>query len=43
MPLGVVVTGAHATDGCQTADVRQVLVVHPPVAESPVPCLAPRD
>ena len=43
MPLGVVVTGANANDGCQTEDVLQALVVHPPVAESPVPCLDPRD
>ncbi len=43
MPLGVVGTGANANDGGQTEDGLQALVVHPPVAESPVPCLAPRD
>ena len=43
MPLGVVVTGAHANDGCQTEDVLQALVVHPPLAESLLPCLDPRD
>jgi hypothetical protein len=43
MPLGVVVTGANDNEGCQTKDVLQALVVHPPVAESPVPCLDPRD
>jgi hypothetical protein len=37
MPLGVVVTGANANDGCQTEDVLHALVVQPPVAESPVP------
>ncbi len=43
MPLGVVVTGANANDGCQTEDVLQALVVQPPVAEFPGPCLDPRD
>ena len=43
LPLGVVVTGAKANEGCQPEDVRQALVVHPPVAEFPVPYLAPRD
>ena len=43
LPLGVVVTGAKANDGCQTEDVLQALGVQPPVAEFPVPCLAPRD
>ena len=38
MPLGVVVTGAKAKDGCQTEDGLQALVVYPPVAESPVSC-----
>jgi transposase len=37
MPLGVVVTGANATDGCQTEVVLQALVVQPPAAEVPVP------
>jgi transposase len=39
MPLGVVVTGANANDGCQTEDVLQALVVQPPVAEVPVPAI----
>lgn len=39
MPLGVVVTGANANDGCQTEDVLQALVVRPPLAESSLPCL----
>ena len=43
MPLGVVVTGANAKEGCQTEDVLQALVGHPPVAEVPVPYLDPRD
>ena len=43
LPLGVVVTGAHANEGWQTEAVVQALVVHPPQAESPVPCRAPRD
>src|SRR5262245_31625143 len=37
MPLGVVVTGANANDGCQTEAVLQALVVRPPAAEVPVP------
>ena len=36
MPLGVVVTGAQANDGCQTEEVLQALVVHPPLAATPV-------
>jgi transposase len=43
MPLGVVVTGANADDGCQTEDVLHALVVQPPTAVSAVPCLDPRD
>lgn len=43
MPLGVVVTGANANDGCQTEDVLHALVVHPPAAEACVPCLDPRS
>jgi len=37
MPLGVVVTGANANDGCQTEVVLQALVVRPPGAAVPVP------
>jgi transposase len=37
MPLGVVVTGANANDGCQTQAVLQALVVYPPAAESCAP------
>jgi hypothetical protein len=33
MPLGVVVTGANANDGCQTEAVLKALVVRPPAAE----------
>ena len=43
MPLGVVVTGANANEGCQTEDVLHALVVQPPTAVSAVPCLDPRD
>jgi hypothetical protein len=43
MPLGVVVTGANANDGCQTEDVLHALVVQPPAPEAPVPCLNPRS
>ena len=43
MPLGVVVTGANANEGCQTEAVLQALVIHPPAAEAYVPCLDPRD
>ena len=32
MPLGVVVTGANANDGCQTEDVLKRLVIQPPAA-----------
>jgi hypothetical protein len=32
MPLGAVVTGANANDGCQTEGLLQRLVVRPPVA-----------
>ena len=31
-------TGANANDGCQTEAVLQALVVHPPAAESSLPC-----
>ena len=31
-------TGANANDGCQTEEVLQALVVHPPAADSPVSC-----
>jgi hypothetical protein len=33
MPLGAVVTGANANDGCQTEALLQRLVVQPPLAE----------
>jgi transposase len=33
MPLGVVVTGANANDGCQTEAVLKALVVGPPAAQ----------
>jgi hypothetical protein len=43
MPLGVVVTGANANDGCQTEDVLGHLVVRPPEPEVPVGSADPRD
>jgi hypothetical protein len=43
MPLGVVVTGANATAGCQTADVLRALGVQPPGAEVGVPEIALRS
>jgi transposase len=43
MPLGVVVTGANANDGCQTEDLLLALVVSPPVAESGRSYLDRRD
>jgi hypothetical protein len=36
------VTGAKANAGGQTGDVLHALVIPPPAAESPVPCLEPR-
>ena len=36
MPLGVVVRGANANDGCQAQDALQALVVAPPPPERPV-------
>ena len=36
MPLGAVVTGANAKEGCQTEALLQRLVVSPPVAERAV-------
>ena len=32
MPLGVVITGANANDGCQAQDVLEALVIRPPAA-----------
>ena len=43
MPLGVVVTGANANDGCQTEAVLQALVVYPAAADSSAPCEALRS
>ena len=40
MPLGAVVTGANANDGCQTEVLLQCLVVRPPLAAM---CLASVD
>jgi transposase len=42
MPLGVVVTGANANDGCQTQDALQALVIQPPPAERPAAVADPR-
>lgn len=38
LPLGMMVTGATANDGCQTAAVLPAVVVQPPAAAVPVPC-----
>ncbi len=35
MPLGVVITGANANDGCQARDVLEALVIDPPRPEVP--------
>jgi hypothetical protein len=43
MPLGVVVTGANANDGCQTEVVLEHLVVRPPQAEASVASVDPRS
>jgi transposase len=43
MPLGVVVTGANANDGCQTEIVLQHLVVQPPPPEVSVASVDPRS
>jgi hypothetical protein len=36
MPLGVVITGANANEGCQADDLLRALVVQPPAPEHPV-------
>lgn len=43
MPLGVVVTGANANDGCQTEDVLTRLVIQPPPLAVPVTPVDPRS
>jgi transposase len=43
MPLGVVVTGANANDGCQTEELLENLVVRPPQPEVPVAAVDPRS
>jgi hypothetical protein len=43
MPLGVVITGANAADGCQAQDVLEAMVVQPPQAEHPVAAVDPRS
>jgi transposase len=43
MPLGVVVTGANANDGCQTEIVLEHLVVQPPVPAVRVAQVDPRS
>jgi transposase len=43
MPLGVVVTGANANDGCQTEVVLEHLVVRPPQPEIPITPVDPRS
>jgi transposase len=42
MPLGVVVTGANANDGCQTEDVLTRLVIAPPPPAAQVSPVDPR-
>jgi hypothetical protein len=37
MPLGVIVSGANANDGCQTEDVLRALVIVPSTVESAGP------
>lgn len=36
MPLGAVVTGANANEGCQAQDLLEALVIRPPEPEHPV-------
>jgi putative transposase len=43
MPLGVVITGANAADGCQAQDVLEALVIHPPQPECPPAEVDPRS
>jgi len=43
MPLGVVITGANAADGCQAQDVLEAMVIQPPQAEQPVAEVDPRS
>lgn len=43
MPLGVVVTGANANDGCQTQDVLHALVVRPATPEPSAATPDPRS
>src|ERR1700761_3838069 len=42
MPLGVVITGANANDGCQAEDLLEALVIHPPQPEAPAAEVDPR-
>ena len=43
MPLGVIVTGANANDGCQTEAVLHALVISPPSVDSAGVDRDPRD
>jgi hypothetical protein len=43
MPLGVVITGANANDGCQAQDLLEALVIRPPQPEVPVAEVDPRS
>jgi hypothetical protein len=43
MPLGAVVTGANANDGCQTALLLHSLVIQPPAAEVAVAVIEERS
>ena len=42
MPLGAVITGANANDGCQAQDLLEALVIRPPQPEVPVAEVDPR-
>ena len=42
MPLGVVITGANANDGCQAQDLLEALVIGPPQPEVPTAAVDPR-
>ena len=43
MPLGVVITGANANDGCQAQDLLEALVIRPPQPEVPTTEVDPRS
>jgi hypothetical protein len=43
MPLGAVITGANANDGCQAQDLLEALVIDPPQPEVPAAAVDPRS